>query len=154
MLAFFTCSSASEVSACPQPDERSEGAASLVAARRTATFPVRYPCFLPAGEALSTATISGQPGRQQVELIFNGPYEMAVRQSQFPPVVDPDPTGSSRLLTDLFPNVPATFIQQNDGSRRALYHLFWEQDGIFYELQAAGPPIQQRQILQIARSLE
>jgi hypothetical protein len=154
LLAFFTCSGAGEVSACPQPDANSPGAATLARARSTAAFPIRYPCFLPASERLTNAVVTGQPGRQQLELVFDGPYEMAIRQSQFPPPASPDPTGSSRLQTDLFPNVPATFIQQVDGSRRALYHLFWEQDGFFFELQAAGPPVQQRQILEISRSLQ
>lgn len=48
----------------------------------------------------------------------------------------------------------AILLEVNDGTRKALYHLFWERDGLFYELQAVGPPLQRRQILQVATSLE
>jgi hypothetical protein len=35
-----------------------------------------------------------------------------------------------------------------------MYHLLWQRDDIYYELQAFGPPQQRRLILEIARSLE
>jgi hypothetical protein len=136
------------------PLDGSEGANQLARVRSQAGFAIRYPCFLPGGESLESAAVTGQPGRQQTQLIFDGPYEMAIRQSQFAPPVTAAPTGASRTTIDLFPNVRAIFIQVNDGSSRALYHLFWEQDGFYYELQAYGPPLQQRHIRQIATSLE
>jgi hypothetical protein len=79
---------------------------------------------------------------------------MSIRQAQFEPPITADPAGASRSTIDLFPNVRATFVQVNDGSSRALYHLFWEREGFFYELQAYGPALQQRQIRLIATSLE
>ena len=45
-------------------------------------------------------------------------------------------------------------IERNDGTRDALYHLFWQQNGIYYEVQAFGPPLQRRAILEFARSLQ
>ena len=152
-LIFATCSSGA-VSACPAPVEGSEGARQLERLRSEAGFRVLYPCYLPGAESLATASVIGQLGRQQTELAFDGPYEMAIRQSQYPPPFRPDPAGASRSFIDLFPNVRATFIQVNDGSSRALYHLYWESAGFYYELQAYGPPLQQRQIVRIAMSLE
>lgn len=87
-------------------------------------------------------------------MVFAGSFTLTLRQSQFAPLVNPDPTGASRVLVNLFPGVTVTLIEQNDGSQKALYHLFWEQAGLFYELQAAGPPQQRRLILQVAASLE
>jgi hypothetical protein len=126
----------------------------LAQAEAQAGFPLLYPCDLPAGESLESVAVTGEAGRRRAELIFTGPYEMAVRQSQVPPVVNADPTGASRSVVDLFPNVRASFIQINDGSSRAIYHLLWERDGLYYEVQAAGPPLQQRQIRLVATSLE
>jgi hypothetical protein len=125
-----------------------------VDARSQAAFPVRYPCHLPGATSLESVAVTGTPGRQKVELIFSGPFELAVRQSQFPPPVNPDPSGASRTDVDLFPNVPALLIERNDGSSKALYHLYWQNQGIYYEVQAVGPPLQRRQVLQIATSLE
>lgn len=109
---------------------------------------------MPATQRLESATVTGAPGRQQVELIFAGTFELTIRQAQFPPAVNPDPSGASRSTVDLFPNTQAIFIERNDGSEKALYHLFWARNGIFYELQASGPPLQRRAILRIATSLE
>jgi hypothetical protein len=109
---------------------------------------------VPGGQRLASASVIGPAGRQQAELTFEGPFDMAVRQSQFPPPVTPDPSGASRITVDLFPNVRATLIERNDGSSRALYHLFWEREGIYYEVQAVGPPLQRRAILLVATSLE
>ena len=122
--------------------------------RSQARFAVLYPCQLPAGEKLSTVAIKGQPGRQQTELVFEGPFELAIRQSQFPPPVNPDPTGASRTTIDLFPNTPGLLIERNDGSSKALYHLFWDRAGVFYEVQAVGPPLQRRAIVLLATTLE
>jgi len=117
---------------------------------------VLYPCYLPGGERLETGSVANvdPTGRQAVEFVFAGPFDMTIRQSQLPPPVNPDPAGASRTTIDLFPNVQAIFIQVNDGSGKAMYHLFWTRSGIFYELQAYGPALQQRTILQVATSLE
>jgi len=115
---------------------------------------VLYPCSLPGGTELYDGSITGDAGRQQVELFFEGVFEIAVRQAQFPPAVAPDPTGATRRTIDLFPNVPAALIEINDGSGDASYHYFWERNGIFYELQAVGPPLQERTIRAVATSLQ
>lgn len=83
-----------------------------------------------------------------------GPFDFTIRQSQYPPAVQPDPSGASRVQIDLAARTPATLIERNDGSGDVLYHLFWQDQGIHYELQAFGPAQQRRVILQIARSLE
>jgi hypothetical protein len=152
-LAIATCSGGA-VSACATPLPGSEGERQLTQMRSQAGFQVLYPCYLPGSERLETASVIGQPGRQQTELVFDGPYEMSIRQAQFEPPVMADPAGASRTIIDLFPNTRATFVQVNDGSSRALYHLYWEREGFYYELQASGPPLQQRQIRLIATSLE
>ena len=154
IFAAFTCSTSDSTDACELPREGSEEAQLLEAARRQAAFPLLYPCELPGATRLEAATVTGMPGRQQAEFVFAGPFEMSVRQSQFPPAVNPDPAGASRINVDLFPNVRAVLIERNDGSSKALYHLFWERNGIYYEVQAAGPPLQRRQILQVATSLQ
>lgn len=97
--------------------------------------------------------MTGQPGRQRSELRFEGPFDLALRQAQTPPAQAADPTGATRIVIELLPQVRATLIEVNDGSGQALYHLFWEQDGLFFELQASGPPLQRRTILEVARSL-
>lgn len=148
----LTCSS-EDVEACPLPPAESNLGQDLALVRTQAGFPVRYPCFLPGGERFEVITFT--PGsREQVELIFDGPFEMSIRQSNLPPAVNPDPSGASRITRNLFPNVPVEIIERNDGSRRALYHLYWENENVFYELQAYGPPQQREAVLQVARSLE
>ncbi len=154
LFLFATCSSAEPIASCPPPEEGSAAAAELTRAEESARFKVVYPCILPAAERLENVTIVGEAGRQQVELIFDGPFDMTIRQSQFPPLVTADPAGASRIRIDLFPNVRASLVERNDGSSQALYHLFWEQGGVYYELQAFGPPLQRRTILEVARSLE
>jgi hypothetical protein len=154
LLLAFTCSSSDPTSACPTPVAGSQEEAILAKTRAGASFPVLYPCFLPGAQGLRGGTVSGEPGRQQAELVFGGPFDMTIRQSQVPPPAVADPAGTSRTLIDLFPNVPATFVQRNDGTPDALYHLYWTRNGIFYELQAFGPAQQQRPILQVARSLQ
>jgi hypothetical protein len=79
---------------------------------------------------------------------------MTIRQSQVAPAVSPDPTGASRVSITLLTNVPATLIERNDGSAKALYHLYWERNDLFYELQAYGPPLQRDTVLKMARSLQ
>ena len=153
LFLFATCSSTAPIIGCPTPQEGT-AATDLMRAHDSAGFPVVYPCFLPASERLENVTIVGEVGRQQVEMVFDGPFDLTIRQSQFAPVFTADPAGASRIRINLFSNVPASLIERNDGTRQALYHLFWEQDGVFYELQAFGPPLQRRQILEVARSLE
>ncbi len=153
-LAFATCSTSGLDNPCPTPAAGSEAGSLLADARSEAPFAVLYPCQLPAGEQLVGETVTGPAGRQQAELVFAGPFDLTLRQSQYPPPTNPDPTGASRSEIDLFPNVRAILLEVNDGTRKALYHLFWERDGLFYELQAVGPPLQRRQILQVATSLE
>jgi hypothetical protein len=150
----FTCQSADQTEACPLPSPGSEGAVLLDRARSEAAFTLLYPCKLPAAQKLVAANVSGQRGRQQTELVFNGPYDMTIRQSQVPPAVSADPAGASKIDVQLFPNTEATLIERNDGSQKALYHLQWVRNGLYYELQAFGPPLQRRQILEAARSLE
>lgn len=96
----------------------------------------------------------GETGRQRVELVFQGAFDMTLRQAQVPPPVTPDPTGASRITVRLFDNVPASLIESNDGTGDALYHLYWERNGVYYELQAYGPPLQRETILRVARSLK
>lgn len=150
----FTCSSAVPPPACQSPLANPQHEEILSRARSAAGFRLLYPCYLPGAQYLSAGSVTGLPGRQQAELVFAGPFDLTIRQSQVPPPASPDPTGASRTMVNLFPNVPAIFIQRNDGSARAMYHLFWQRDGIYYELQAFGPAQQQPTILQIARSLE
>ena len=155
VFAFFTCESASDsVEACQLPATGSREAQLLADARRQINFNLLYPCRLPGATYLESIAVTGMPGRQQVELTFDGPFEMAVRQSQVPPPLNPDPTGASRTDIDLFADVRGVLIERNDGSARALYHLYWNRGGLFYEVQATGPPLQRRQILQVATSLQ
>jgi hypothetical protein len=153
-IMFVTCSSSDPESDCPVPRAGSEAASVLNQARSRAGFTVLYPCQLPAGENLDTMTVVGQPGRQQLEFVFVGPFDLKVRQAQYPPAMLPDPAGASRSVVELFPNVRGTLIEVNDGTGKALYHLFWEQNGIFYEVQALGPPLQRRAVLLVATSLQ
>jgi hypothetical protein len=132
----------------------SDAEAALNAARDEAAFPLRYPCHIPGATHFYDASVTGNPGRQQAELFFEGSFDITVRQSQFPPTVPPDPTGATHRVVDLFPNVAADLIEINDASGRASYHYYWEQDGIYYELQAVGPPLQERDLRAVATSLE
>ena len=150
----LTCQSADPTSACPMPAPDSEQGLLLERARNETSFTVLYPCKLPSAQKLVSTSTTGVRGRQQTELVFNGPYEMTIRQSQVAPAVSPDPAGASRVDIQLFSNTTAALIERNDGSRKALYHLYWFRNGLYYELQAFGPPLQRRQILQIATSLE
>jgi hypothetical protein len=149
-----TCDSGPPVAACPQPPPGSDGEAALARVREEAGFEVLYPCSVPGGTQLSGGTMTGNPGRQQAELVFEGVFDLTLRQAQYPPAVSPDPAGASRRGIDLFPNVPATLIEINDASGDASYHYFWERGGIFYEVQAIGPPLQERAIRAVATSLE
>jgi hypothetical protein len=149
-----TCGGNSAVSSCPRPASGSDQDDMLQRAESTAGFDVLYPCFLPQAQNLSSTSVIGEAGRRQAELVFDGPFDLTIRQAQFPPAVSPDPAGASRITIDLFPNVKATLIEVNDGTGEALYHLFWERQGIYYELQAYGPPLQRRAILNVATSLE
>lgn len=149
-----TCNTSEPAGACPTPEAGSEQHDRLQRAHDESGFEVLYPCYLPNTETLTVSTIVGDPGRQQVELVWAGTFDMTIRQSQYPPAVGEDPAGASRVAIDLFPNVPATLIERNDASGAAMYHLFWQDENIYYELQAFGPPQQRRIILDIARSLE
>jgi len=150
----FTCQSADSDGSCSQPAAGSNEAMLLDRARGEAAFNLLYPCRLPAASRLIAANVQGARGRQQTELVFNGPYDMTIRQSQVPPAQSADPTGASKTDVQLFTNTAATLIERNDGSQKALYHLLWVRNGLYYELQAFGPPLQRRQILDAARSLE
>jgi hypothetical protein len=122
--------------------------------RAQASFSVLYPCKLPLSQRFDSGTVVGNPGRQSVTLVFVGPFDLTVRQSQFPPAFNPDPVGASTTRVELFPDVRATLIERNDGSAKAQYHLLWERGGIYYEVQAIGPPLQRRHILNVATSLQ
>jgi hypothetical protein len=149
-----TCEAAPRVVACSTPPAGSEEERLLESARGQAGFPVLYPCYLPNSQVLESTAVTGQPGRQLVSLVWRGPFEFSIRQAQYPPAVSPDPSGASRTTVDLFSNTRATLIERFDGSGAAMYHLFWQRDNVYYELQAFGPPQQRRIILEIARSLE
>ena len=86
--------------------------------------------------------------------MFSGAFDLTIRQAQYPPVIAPDPAGAARRDIDLFPNVRATLIEINDGSGDAQYHYFWERGGIYFEVQAVGPPLQERAMRQVATSLQ
>ena len=101
-----------------------------------------------------TVSVTGAAGRQQVELAFDGPFEMTFRQAQFAPAFSADPAGASRVVIELHPNTPATLIERYDGSAKALYHVIWQRNGFYWELHAVGPPQQRRAILDAARSLD
>jgi hypothetical protein len=150
----FTCQSADNGDACPMPSPGSDEAMLLDRARSEAAFNLLYPCRLPAASRLIAANVQGARGRQQTELVFNGPYDMTIRQSQVPPAQSADPIGASQTDVQLFSNTQATLIERNDGSQKALYHLLWVRNGLYYELQAYGPPLQRRQIIDAAQSLE
>lgn len=150
----FTCRSNDQASACPTPVPGSLEDTTLQSVRGQALFALKYPCFLPLSEKLSDSTATGDAGRQQIELVWTGPFNMTIRQSQFAPAVSPDPTGASREVLQLFSNVSAALITEDDGTGRTMYHLFWQQGDMYYEVQAQGPPLQRNTILQIARSLQ
>ena len=150
----FTCRTSDQVSACPTPIPGSVEDTTLQNARSQAAFPLKYPCFLPLSEKLSDSSATGDAGRQQIELVWTGPFNMSIRQSQFAPAVSPDPTGASREELQLFSNVSAALITEDNGTGHTMYHLFWQQGDIYYEIQANGPPLQRDTILKIARSLQ
>lgn len=149
-----TCSSSDRAEACLLPEPGSDEYALVQRVRAEAGYELLYPCYLPNAQALESTAIIGDPGRQAVSFVWRGPFEFTIRQSQYPPVVPPDPAGVARSGLNLFPNVRAELIQRNDGTGDAMYHLLWQRDDIYYELQAFGPPQQRRIILEIARSLE
>ena len=151
----FTCEGAKDdPSGCATPVPDSTEAMLLDRARTEASFLLLYPCRMPAASRLIAANVQGAKGKQQTELVFNGPYDLTIRQSQVPPAVSADPSGASKIDVQLFPNTTATLIERNDGSQKALYHLLWVRNGLYYELQAFGPPLQRRQIIDAAQSLE
>ncbi len=154
MLGFATCSGAAPTVGCPTPVPGSDEANLLAQARSSTDFTLVYPCYLPNTEHLTSQSVTGTTGRQSSELVFSGPYDMTVRQSQSAPPVSPDPSGASHVSLTLFTNVPATLIEVYDGSSKALYHLFWEQNDLFYELQVYGPPQERDTVLKMARSLQ
>ena len=149
-----TCNSSTVVEACALPPQGSAAAGLIEDARSQAGFELEYPCYLPNAQRLESSAVTGESGRQQASFVWVGPFEFTIRQAQYPPAVSPDPSGASRTTVDLSPRTPATLIERNDASGDVLYHLFWQDQSIHYELQAFGPPQQRRIILEIARSLE
>jgi hypothetical protein len=150
----FTCDSEDQVDACPLPEPGSDAYLYVQRAIDEADFEVQYPCYLPNSQRLRSSAITGEPDRQLVEFAWDGPFDMTIRQAQFAPAPVAATVGASRRTIDLFPNTRATFIEINDGSAKAQYHLLWNRNGIYYELQAVGPPLQQDTVLRIARSLQ
>ena len=126
----------------------------LEQARTEAGFRIQYPCQLPAGERLASVALTGQPGKRTVALAFEGPFEISLHQSQVAPAYGPDPTGASRVNVDLFPGVRGILLERYDGSRKAQYDIFWDRDGLHYELLVVGPPLSRRQVLLFVTSLE
>jgi hypothetical protein len=149
-----TCTNVDPSTACATPVAGSKAARFLEDARSQAGFALLYPCYLPNAQDLESTAVIGEPGRQAVSFVWTGPFDFTIRQSQYPPAVAADPSGSSRITIDLFPNTRATLIEQNDASGDAFYHLIWERDKTYFELLGNGPPQQRRIILEIARSLE
>ena len=150
-----TCNStATSVDACDVPATGTEAFRLIEDAQTTADFSLMYPCYLPNAQTLESTAVTGEMGRQAASFVWVGPFEFTIRQSQYPPAVSPDPSGASRTMIDLFASTPATLIERNDASGDAMYHLFWQDNDVHYELQAFGPPQQRRIILEIARSLE
>jgi hypothetical protein len=154
VLGIVTCETNDPTSDCPTPTTGSKQGDLLSELRGQARFGIVYPCYLPNPQQLSSTSLQGAAGRQQAELVFSGPFDLTIRQAQIPPAVSPDPAGASKRTVDLFPNTPATFIERNDGTSKALYHLFWNANGIYYEVQALGPPLQSQTIIRVARSLQ
>jgi hypothetical protein len=148
-----TCETTDQTLACQLPIEGTKEAQVLNDVRSRAALPVLYPCQLPAGSSLLSGTVTGPAGRQQVEMISGGAFDLTLRQSQYPPAPSNDPVGASRTLVQLFPNVQATLVETVDGSNKAQYHLMWTQGGIYYEIQALGPPLRRDYILAAGRSL-
>jgi hypothetical protein len=154
ILGMATCSGATTSEACPTPAPGSQQAGILSEAQQKTRFDLEYPCYLPNNQVLESHSVIGDPGKQRSEFVFAGTFDLALRQSQVPPPREPDPTGASRRTVQLFDGVQASFIERTDGTSEALYHLYWERNGFFWELQAYGPYQQQRLILQVARSLQ
>ncbi len=154
VVALGALCSVDEPQACPKPSDGTEQAVELAAAPQQAGFKVLYPCQLPNTEELSSVSVTGDPGKKSVSLAFRGPFELSVNQSQAPPAFSPDPAGTSRTSVTLSLGVVATLLERVDGSPNAQYHLFWQKDDIFYEVIAIGPPLQRRQVLLVASSLE
>jgi hypothetical protein len=152
----LTCETDDSVGACPPlPEPGSEDYVIVTRAVDEARFSLMFPCYLPNSQELQTSSITGEIGRQSVEFAWEGPFkDLALRQSQYAPAPVAATVGASRRTIDLFPNTRATFIEINDGSADAQYYLLWSRGGIYYELQAVGPPLQQELVLRIARSLE
>jgi hypothetical protein len=156
LFAYFaaTCSNDDQLEACPTPAPGSVEDGFVQDARSQANFDLVYPCFLPNTETLESSAVTGTSGRQQAEFVWNGTFDLTVRQSQFPPAVTAPPAGASRSVIDLYPNVRADLIEVNDASGDSLYHLLWQRENIYYELQALGPGAQRDLVLRVARSLE
>ena len=151
----FTCQTADVPSDCQLPADGSRQADILAEARSQAGFAILYPCKLPNSQRLVTVDVVGARGKQSVSIVFDGPFEITIRQSQVAPLVNADPAGASHIvLENLFPGVKADLIEINEGTSRALYHLVWSQAGMYYELLASGPPLQRRTVLEITRSLQ
>jgi hypothetical protein len=149
-----TCQGASTVQACALDSLTPKESAVLDKARQQAGFDLLFPCYLPNAQTLESSAVTGDPGRQAASLVWTGPFDFTISQSQFPPAVSADPSGSSRVTVDLFPDTQADLIERNDATSEALYHLLWQRDEVYYELLAYGPPQQRRIILEIARSLQ
>jgi hypothetical protein len=153
-VGFVTCEGAeTPASACPLPAAGSAEGAIIAQAQQRTRFQLDYPCYLPNSQVLESHSVTGNVGQQRSEFTFTGPFDIAIRQAQVAPPLEPDPTGATHTTIMLMEGVRADFIQRTDGSSKALYHLYWERNGFFYELQAFGPYTQQRTILQVARSL-
>ncbi len=151
----FTCRPPEVESGCPASGDGSREAALLDEGQAQTAFDILYPCRLPNSQRLITIDVVGDRGKQSVTAVWDGPFEITVRQSQVAPVVNADPAGASHIvLADLFPGIKVDLIEINDGSSRALYHLIWARGGMYYEVLAVGPPLQRRLVLEIARSLE
>ncbi|HXH22925.1 MAG TPA: hypothetical protein VNN10_12935 [Dehalococcoidia bacterium] len=155
LLLAFTCESVGEETGCSIPQEDSIQGKILAEGRREAAFDFLYPCRLPNSQRLTNISVVGASGRQSVTLTFEGPFEINIYQSQTIPVASADPAGASHIvLRNLFPGIDADLIEINEGARKAQYRLVWRQGGMYYEIAAAGPPLQRRTILEIARSLQ
>jgi hypothetical protein len=150
-----TCESAGVESGCAIPEQGTIQGNILAQGRDEASFDFLYPCRLPNSQRLTNVAVVGDSGRQSVTLTFEGPFEINIYQSQVVPVTSADPAGASHIiLRNLFPGTDADLIEINEGASRAQYRLVWDRGGVRYEIAAAGPPLQRRVILDIARSLQ
>ena len=87
-LGFVTCQSdETPASACPLPEAGSQQATIISDAEQRTRFKLDYPCYLPNAQKLESHSVTGNAGQQKSEFVFDGPFDIAVRQAQVPPPI-------------------------------------------------------------------